>query len=228
MAAIKRWTLKAMPAWLGWVWVRMIGALTLAALGWYLQNLPGEQETQTEVVPMQSVVVVKTAINAGSEMRPEHLSVHSMPAGYAPSATVQPRQIERLKGLLARRPLNAGQILTLHDLRAPALETAPGARVALSPAQFEGLGTVTRPLVAALYGSGVQLPQAQLTPIGGQIEISVPASQRDQLARLARGTIMALRCSGPGCIPPAPKLKPIKTRALAKPKVLRISYGFGS
>ena len=206
---------------------RVFGAIALASLGWYLQNLPGEVATLEIKQPEVSLLVLNQDLTSGQAITTGMLSSHSFLATHAPHSAVPSHQLEQLSGLNARRPLSAGQILTLHDLKARPSEPVQGASVSLPAEQIEGLEQLKEARRADLYGSGIQVRRALLTPKGSRVHIRVQASQRDQLAILARGSITALECVGEECLP---QLKVIKTQKVTpqKRRALQVSYGFES
>lgn len=227
MDVIERFKLVA-PQTLG---IRIAGASLMVALGWYVQNLPGEETPGPVQVASAQVLVLAQEVAAGAVIDGEHLQVLALDPNRLPPNALAPAQLDRISGLLARRPLSMGQVLTLHDLRAPAATAIEGAELRLPTSQFEGLGSLTEPAVRDLYGAGLQIRRATLTPMGESIRVQVQAGQRDDLAKLSRGVITAVACTGQACLPtlkPVP-VKPRKAPRVSRPpSALRVTYAISS
>lgn len=219
--------LRLAPLFRSSVPIRLGAAGLLAALGWYVQNLPGAEEPKVVSKPsVQAVLMVQTALEAGEAIVADHLTQRFLEPTYLPPGAVSAQRIKQVTGLLARRPLRAGQVLTLHDLKSQRSHNALGAQILLPKEQITGIGVLESEQTFALYSGTLSLPQASLTPQGQQVRIRVDAQFRDRLASMARGPLLAVKCVEKACQPsPIKTLKPSAKTKPRTPPGLRVSYG---
>ena len=209
--------------------LRIAGASVFAALGIYVQGLESDVSVAEE--PRADVVIVAEPISKHAKLDPSALRVRGLSPDVLPANTLSPADFSQLEGLVARRNLRAGQVLTLHDLTAPPrAETTSlaGAHVRVPLTQIQGIGPSDGRVKRDLYGAGVTLYGAWIEAVEGEYRISVPAGDAEDLARLARQSALALECAAQRChpLPPAPVVAPVKTRKPSpKTSQLRVSYG---
>lgn len=211
--------------------IRIATAGLLAGLGWYLQNLPGEVVSNAPpAVPTVAVLVLQTPLSPGTVLTAKHYADQRLDARFLPPGSLGVDQAERVLGLRARRELKAGQVLTLYDLKSPASPPADGAQIVVPRAQVAGLGVLSGPTQFELFAGAVSIPRATLTPVGESVRIQVSPTHKTQLAKAARGTMLAIQCDVSACqpTPSHPKLQPTRKSSPAKRATstgLRVSYG---